>query len=284
MPADAQDRTHGLAGEFADALAQVIESMTEQRPEVKWESQGEGPPQAGEETPGEETLWWAQGFQILPLAAVWVGTPRAVWAELGTRTLRAAGLESVEPADARSTWMEILGQALAALARATGSLLGQEVTCSQGGESPPPADAAPWARVQLGGEGGLPPIWLGLASALAERLRTSAPAPAEPAPEPRAAVGSPTAAPPPYGRTMDLLLDVELPISISFGRTHIPLKDVLKLTTGSIVELNRGISEPVEVLVNHSLIARGEVVVIDGNYGVKIQQIASTEDRLRSLR
>ena len=74
------------------------------------------------------------------------------------------------------------------------------------------------------------------------------------------------------------------PISISFGRTRIPLKDVLKLTTGSIVELNRGTSEPVEVLVNRSLIARGEVVVIDGNYGVKIQQIVSPEDRLRSLR
>ena len=49
------------------------------------------------------------------------------------------------------------------------------------------------------------------------------------------------------------------------------MKDVLKLTTGSIVELNRGVNEPVEVLVNHCLIARGEVVVVEGNYGVRIQ-------------
>jgi flagellar motor switch protein FliN/FliY len=84
--------------------------------------------------------------------------------------------------------------------------------------------------------------------------------------------------------TMDLLLDVELPVSVSFGKTEIPMKDVLKLTTGSIVELNRGVNEPVEVLVNHCLIARGEVVVVEGNYGVRIQEIISRSDRLRSVR
>jgi flagellar motor switch protein FliN/FliY len=83
---------------------------------------------------------------------------------------------------------------------------------------------------------------------------------------------------------MDLLLDVELPVSISFGKTQLPLKDVLKLTTGSIVELNRAITEPVEILVNHCLVARGEVVVVEGNYGIRIKQIASHQDRLRSLR
>jgi flagellar motor switch protein FliN/FliY len=83
---------------------------------------------------------------------------------------------------------------------------------------------------------------------------------------------------------MDLLLDVELPVSISFGRTQLPLKEVLKLTTGSIVELNRAINEPVEILVNHFLVARGEVVVVEGNYGIRIKQIASHQDRLRSLR
>jgi flagellar motor switch protein FliN/FliY len=90
--------------------------------------------------------------------------------------------------------------------------------------------------------------------------------------------------PPAHSRTMELLLDVDLPVSISFGKALLPMKDVLKLTTGSIVELNRGLSEPVEVLVNHCLIARGEVVVVEGNYGVRIQEIASRQDRLRSLR
>ena len=275
MGAETEDRTRGLTGEFAAALAQVTESMTGQRAELRWDPHVERLPEDG-----GETLWWAQVLSLFPLPAIWVGTPRPVWEELGGRTLRAAGLEPVDPADARSTWMEMLGQALAALARAAGTLLGQEVTCVQGCDGVPPAEAGAWSLIQYA-ETDLPPIRLALSGALAERLRSPAPAPGEPVPPPAAPE---TGAFPAHGRTLDLLLDVELPISISFGRTQIPLKDVLKLTTGSIVELNRGVSEPVEVLVNHSLIARGEVVVIEGNYGVRIQQIASTEDRLRSLR
>ena len=83
---------------------------------------------------------------------------------------------------------------------------------------------------------------------------------------------------------MDLLLDVEMPISISFGKTKLPLKDVVKLTTGSIVELDRGVNEQVEILINHHLIARGEVVVVEGNYGVRILEIASPQERLKSLK
>jgi flagellar motor switch protein FliN len=84
-------------------------------------------------------------------------------------------------------------------------------------------------------------------------------------------------------KTFDLLLDVELPISVSFGRAQLALKDVLKLTTGSIVELNRAITEPVEIIVNNCVIARGEVVVLDGNFGVRIQGVVSRQERLRTL-
>jgi flagellar motor switch protein FliN/FliY len=82
---------------------------------------------------------------------------------------------------------------------------------------------------------------------------------------------------------MDLLLDVQLPVSVSFGQSQLPLRDVIKLTTGSIIELNRTISEPVEVIVNNCIIARGEVVVVEGNFGVRIQQVVSRQERLRSM-
>ena len=85
-------------------------------------------------------------------------------------------------------------------------------------------------------------------------------------------------------KTFDLLLDVELPVSVSFGSAEVSLKDVLKLTTGSIIELNRTIQEPVEVVVNNCVIARGEVVVVEGNFGVRIQSVASRQERLRTLR
>jgi len=80
--------------------------------------------------------------------------------------------------------------------------------------------------------------------------------------------------------TLDLLLDVELPVSVSFGKAQIPLQQVLKWTPGSIVELECGVNEPVEVVVNNCVIARGEVVVVDGNYGVRVQQIVSRAQRL----
>ena len=87
---------------------------------------------------------------------------------------------------------------------------------------------------------------------------------------------------PKHSGTLDLLLDVELPVSVLFGKTQMPLQQVLKWTSGSIVELESTVNEPVEVVVNNCVIARGEVVVVDGNYGVRVQQIVSRAERLQS--
>jgi flagellar motor switch protein FliN/FliY len=78
-------------------------------------------------------------------------------------------------------------------------------------------------------------------------------------------------------------MEVELPVGVSFGRTQMKLKDAIRLSTGSIVELNKSLSEPVEIIVNNCVIARGEVVVVEGNYGVRIKEIVSREERLRTL-
>src|SRR4029077_15824791 len=89
---------------------------------------------------------------------------------------------------------------------------------------------------------------------------------------------------PARSRTIDLLMEVELQVGYAFGRPQFPLRDVLKLNSGSIVELNRTISDPVEIIVNNCVIARGEVVVVEGNYGVRIQHVISREERLRTLK
>jgi flagellar motor switch protein FliN/FliY len=62
-----------------------------------------------------------------------------------------------------------------------------------------------------------------------------------------------------------------------------PLKDVIKLTTGSVVELNRTVSELVDIVVNNCVVARGDVVVVEGNFGVRIREVLSKEDRMRRL-
>jgi flagellar motor switch protein FliN len=282
---DAGEGIRVLIGGLGSGLAQVLESMTDRRPETSWE-----PVTCTladiEAAPDAEMLWWQQKFQILPEPALWVGAPRGAWEELGGRTLRAAGLEEIDTADARNTWLEILNQSLGATARIAGERLGEEVTCAEGAENAPLPDSDRWFRIVLTFEQPLPPIWVRPSTALLDRLSRAAlsPDPGVDSPSPHGGPVESRHAGLTGSRTMDLLLDVELPVSLSFGRSQVPLKDVLKLTTGSIVELNRGVSEPVDVLVNQCLIARGEVVVIDGNYAVRIQQIVSTQERLRSVR
>jgi flagellar motor switch protein FliN len=83
-------------------------------------------------------------------------------------------------------------------------------------------------------------------------------------------------------KTFDLLLGVHLPVSVSFGKTSLMVKEVLKLTTGSIVELNRIVTEPVDIIVNNCIIARGDVVVVSGNYGVRVREIVSREQRYQT--
>ncbi len=82
---------------------------------------------------------------------------------------------------------------------------------------------------------------------------------------------------------LELLLDIPLKVSVILGRTKRPLKEVLSLTPGAIVELSSQVNEPVEILVNGTLIARGEVVVVNENFGVRITNIISPRERIQQL-
>lgn len=78
---------------------------------------------------------------------------------------------------------------------------------------------------------------------------------------------------------IDLLLDVALNIDVELGRSTMPIKDILALGPGSIVELDKVAGEPVDVFVNNTLIARGEVVVVDDKFGVRVTEIVSPMKR-----
>ena len=79
------------------------------------------------------------------------------------------------------------------------------------------------------------------------------------------------------------LLDVQLPVSIRFGETEMLLEDVMKLGIGSVIELNSAVDDPVELVVNGRCFARGEVVTVDGSYGVRITEITSVGERIKSV-
>jgi flagellar motor switch protein FliN/FliY len=85
------------------------------------------------------------------------------------------------------------------------------------------------------------------------------------------------------GANIDLLLDVQLPVAIELGRTQMPISDILELGSGSIVELDKLAGEPVDVLVNNKPLAKGEVVVLDENFGVRITSLVSPRERLERL-
>lgn len=264
---------------WRDNLAQVVESMTGERPAVRSIDGAEEPLETG------EAIEWTQPFSLGAEAALEALFPAPAWREIGSAALRAVGIEDSDEPSIRGTFLEIVSQAFSALAQDLTHRLGQPVLCAEGREEGRQAGVRFRSQANETPESAfdlfVSPELVSAALALLEEEPQTMAAAAE-----TGAGGSGVPAPPAVPappRTLDLLLDVELPVSISFGRAQVPLKDVLKLTSGSIVELNRTVSEPVEVIVNNCVIARGEVVVVEGNYGVRIQEIVSRQDRIRTL-
>jgi len=83
---------------------------------------------------------------------------------------------------------------------------------------------------------------------------------------------------------MDAILDVPVTISMEIGRTRVNIRNLLQLNQGSVVELDRLAGEPMDVLVNGTLIAQGEVVVVNEKFGIRLTDIVSPEDRVRKLK
>jgi flagellar motor switch protein FliN len=100
----------------------------------------------------------------------------------------------------------------------------------------------------------------------------------QPAPAP---VPPPANAPP--RNTIDLLLDVELKLTAELGQTRLTIREILELGTGSIVELNRLAGEPVDITINNALIAKGEVVVVDEKFGIRVLDVVSPAKRVASV-
>jgi flagellar motor switch protein FliN len=91
---------------------------------------------------------------------------------------------------------------------------------------------------------------------------------------------SPDIAAAPAVTNFDMLMDIELPLVIRFGQTQMALRDIARLTPGSVIGFDRDAEEPVELLVNGHVVARGEAVTVKGSYGIRISEISSRRERL----
>lgn len=83
---------------------------------------------------------------------------------------------------------------------------------------------------------------------------------------------------------LQLLLDLQLPVSIELGRTNMLIRDILRLGRGSVIEFDKLVSEPIDVLINGKKVAEGEVVVIDKHFGIRITTLIDPAERLKSAR
>jgi flagellar motor switch protein FliN/FliY len=146
------------------------------------------------------------------------------------------------------------------------------------GTSPP--DAAATFTLAYGDEGRLhltatavidaASVTVGPPATAAPGSALSAPAPTKPAPSPQTG-------------NWDAVLDIDLPLRVRFGATEMSIRALSTLGPGSIVDMGRAPDEPVEILVCGRVVARAEVVVVDGNYGVRVTDLLSASERVRAL-
>jgi flagellar motor switch protein FliN len=101
------------------------------------------------------------------------------------------------------------------------------------------------------------------------------------APSPAAAAATPGAV---LSAGMELLLDVELEATLRFGCREMPLGEILDLGPGDVVQLDRHVSDPVDLIVGDRIVARGEVVLVNGNFGLRVTEVAAPRKRLESIR
>jgi len=271
----AEHDLHWLIAAWQDALERVLGSLA--GPDRAASLALEAAPAGSEAWPDSASLSWCRLVSDELPGAVFAGCPQATLETLGRLVSGDAPREETDCLDA---FLELVNQSALLVADAISAHLQRRMSFSSAQVSKGPSEAGATVRVGFSIDGQPQDIILALTRELVEAL-----GPGEAPAAVAAASASPSGADlsPGATRNLDLLMEVELPIYVTFGRTHLPLKDVLKLSSGSIVELNRLVSEPVEVLINNCVIARGEVVVVDGNYGIRVTEIVGRNERIRSI-
>lgn len=176
----------------------------------------------------------------------------------------------------RDAVLELLRQAAGLVANAVKATWGDVQLSLDASAAAPPWPASSTAWLQFGEETATAPVMeVQLSAALVASLRPDAGA-AAPAPVPAAPVETPGVSPS-KPVNLDLLMDVELAVTLRFGQRRLLLREVLDLSPGTVVDLDRQVQDPVDMLLDGRVIARGEVVVLDGNYGLRVTEVAPAE-------
>jgi flagellar motor switch protein FliN/FliY len=239
--------------------------MTGSRPEIALRA-------SQSKTLEEAFSWWGQSLSILGQPSFWVGAPEESWSAIGRLTLSAFGAEEPSRAAVEAKCHDLMAQTSAVIASDLARRFGKEIA---GGDTIPASrpDAAGGLVFKWSLDAG--PVSMEGAVVWADSLlqwcsgltpqRSGASACSEDASE---ASGDETLQL--GGRPVASLPRLDLRVKFVLGRATLPLGDVFKLNTGSVIELDCSTAEPADVVIHGRVLARGEVVVVNGNYGLKI--------------
>ncbi len=136
-------------------------------------------------------------------------------------------------------------------------------------------ESSPLSEVNMGD------IGAALAAAGSQAGQADAPGGSPAAPTPGAPASASKASP---MQSLDFILDIPLKVTVELGRSKMAIRDILQLAQGSVIELSKFAGEPLEVLVNEKLIARGEVVVVNEKFGIRLTDIISPVERIEQLK
>jgi flagellar motor switch protein FliN/FliY len=255
----------------------------------------EGDPPAESEDPTR--LWWAQAFNLHSTHCVWIGMAEPVRRRIGSDALVAAGIEEPEEADIQSTFEELLTQSMAGLAGKLTARCGREATCLSGNLIPEiQTEALRRALFFKSGDVALEVTFAASLEFLDQLLRAGfyrqsgwiardqrsgdRRGRAARATDREPSHSSTPAGDQPEGLPFDSVLDMDIPVSLSFGSAKLRLDEVLHLRHGSVMVLGSAIDDLVDLQVNGRVVARGEVVAVRGQYGLRIRELASETERL----
>lgn len=225
---------------WLENLASVIETLSGARPHIQ--------PAVSIEAKSvpSELFWWEPALGATELS-VWVGTEASVREALGSAASGAVAIGDPPVRDTEQSYQELLQRSWQGVEGAVG-----------GGRLTTPPLGAQLLRipVEMPGTGAIHLF----AACRETRKEARKPKPDRP---PQARTGT----------TLDLLLDTDIPITVRFGSTRMLLQDIMRLSPGSVVDLNRDMDEPVDIVVNGRIVARGDVVSLQGNYALRVTEI-----------
>jgi flagellar motor switch protein FliN/FliY len=263
-----EDSIGGYFEHWIEEFARAVEMFTGERPVVAEKAADKGQVDECEATRADYH-WWQQETEPPQKFAAWIGAKEACFSALG-------GSDGGDP---KELFQEMLSQANQGAVAVLSSSFPTPLRFGNGSVNPPPGLAS--LRLILVGitfkDAELPPLVIALEPAAGKILDG-------PEAENTGGGGLPPQAAPALSAKassmLDRLMDLQLPVSVLLGQTVMPIREALKITSGSLVELDRQLGDYVEVMIHGTVVARGEIVAIRGYYGVRIKEVISRKDRI----